>query len=132
MYSVSISGRSAAWLARLVRDQEAGGSNPLAPTIPILQLQEIFFAPAGLRRRKFIHDSWPVCCGRLSFVFAGHVPQGLDDSAGIFLGHAGINRKRNRPFEAFLGNWKFASAESKQFAVKRMQMERNEVHGRSN
>jgi hypothetical protein len=27
------SGRSAAWLARLVRDQEAGGSNPLAPTI---------------------------------------------------------------------------------------------------
>ena len=28
-----LSGRSAAWLARLVRDQEAGGSNPLAPTI---------------------------------------------------------------------------------------------------
>ena|ERR1700674_1661687 len=27
-----LSGRSAAWLARLVRDQEAGGSNPLAPT----------------------------------------------------------------------------------------------------
>jgi hypothetical protein len=27
-----ISGRSAAWLARLVRDQEVGGSNPLAPT----------------------------------------------------------------------------------------------------
>jgi hypothetical protein len=27
------SGRSAAWLARLVRDQEVGGSNPLAPTI---------------------------------------------------------------------------------------------------
>ena len=25
-------GRSAAWLARLVRDQEVGGSNPLAPT----------------------------------------------------------------------------------------------------
>ena len=30
------SGRSAAWLARLVRDQEAGGSNPLAPTILFL------------------------------------------------------------------------------------------------
>ena len=30
---VKISGRSAAWLARLVRDQEVGGSNPLAPTI---------------------------------------------------------------------------------------------------
>ncbi len=25
-------GRSAVWLARLVRDQEVGGSNPLAPT----------------------------------------------------------------------------------------------------
>ncbi len=29
---LKISGRSAAWLARLVRDQEVGGSNPLAPT----------------------------------------------------------------------------------------------------
>ena len=26
------SGRSAAWLARLVRDQEVDGSNPFAPT----------------------------------------------------------------------------------------------------
>lgn len=25
-------GRGAAWLARIVRDDEAGGSNPLAPT----------------------------------------------------------------------------------------------------
>ena len=29
------SGRSAAWLARLVRDQEVDGSNPFAPTILI-------------------------------------------------------------------------------------------------
>ncbi len=28
------SGRGSAWLERLVRDQEVGGSNPLAPTIP--------------------------------------------------------------------------------------------------
>ena len=28
----SLSGRSAAWLARLVRDQEVEGSNPFAPT----------------------------------------------------------------------------------------------------
>jgi hypothetical protein len=28
------SGRSAAWLARLVRDQEVDGSNPFAPTTP--------------------------------------------------------------------------------------------------
>src|SRR5713226_7111243 len=33
-----LSGRSAAWLARLVRDQEAGGSNPLAPTILFKQI----------------------------------------------------------------------------------------------
>ena len=30
---VQDSGRSAAWLARLVRDQEVDGSNPFAPTI---------------------------------------------------------------------------------------------------
>ena len=29
---VVLSGRSAAWLARLVRDQEVEGSNPFAPT----------------------------------------------------------------------------------------------------
>ena len=29
----SSSGRGSAWLERLVRDQEVGGSNPLAPTI---------------------------------------------------------------------------------------------------
>src|SRR5467141_2172986 len=29
------SGRSAAWLARLVRDQEVDGSNPFAPTISL-------------------------------------------------------------------------------------------------
>src|SRR5207253_1572875 len=28
-----VSGRGSAWLERLVRDQEVGGSNPLAPTI---------------------------------------------------------------------------------------------------
>ena len=36
------SGRSAAWLARLVRDQEVEGSNPFAPTIypfPLLYLR---------------------------------------------------------------------------------------------
>ena len=30
--SVKLSGRGSAWLERLVRDQEVGGSNPLAPT----------------------------------------------------------------------------------------------------
>src|SRR5438093_10000340 len=32
-HTEGVSGRSAARLARLVRDQEVGGSNPLAPTI---------------------------------------------------------------------------------------------------
>ena len=32
-YVSCTSGRGSAWLERLVRDQEAGGSNPLAPTI---------------------------------------------------------------------------------------------------
>ena len=39
------SGRSAAWLARLVRDQEAGGSNPLAPTIFFNRLESRFVVP---------------------------------------------------------------------------------------
>ena len=32
-YDGQLSGRGSAWLERLVRDQEVGGSNPLAPTI---------------------------------------------------------------------------------------------------
>lgn len=32
-----MAGRSAVWLARLVRDQEVGGSNPLAPTNCLLE-----------------------------------------------------------------------------------------------
>jgi hypothetical protein len=37
-----ISGRSAAWLARLVRDQEVGGSNPLAPTTSLQAVAQAF------------------------------------------------------------------------------------------
>src|SRR4051794_41162540 len=33
------SGRGSAWLERLVRDQEVGGSNPLAPTKSLKDLQ---------------------------------------------------------------------------------------------
>ncbi len=40
------SGRSAAWLARRVRDAEVGGSNPLAPTI-ITQIED--------SRQQFLH-----------------------------------------------------------------------------
>ena len=37
--TLDTSGRGSAWLERLVRDQEVGGSNPLAPTIPFNNLQ---------------------------------------------------------------------------------------------
>jgi hypothetical protein len=47
------SGRSEAWLSRLVRDQEVGGSNPLAPTnfFPISdsQLQQLMATSFCLR-----------------------------------------------------------------------------------
>ena len=36
-----LSGRSAAWLARLVRDQEVEGSNPFAPTTLDLFFQRL-------------------------------------------------------------------------------------------
>src|SRR5205085_7627644 len=38
---VDRSGRSAAWLARLVRDQEVDGSNPFAPTILSLMVKKV-------------------------------------------------------------------------------------------
>ena len=41
------SGRGSAWLERLVRDQEVGGSNPLAPTILFNEI----FAPPGFSGR---------------------------------------------------------------------------------
>src|SRR5438132_3682234 len=44
------SGRSAAWLARLVRDQEVDGSNPFAPTTS--------FKANNLQRRKVPTTSW--------------------------------------------------------------------------
>ena len=44
--SRGLSGRGSAWLERLVRDQEVGGSNPLAPTnlIPITASNYAAFA----------------------------------------------------------------------------------------
>jgi hypothetical protein len=36
------SGRGSAWLERLVRDQEVGGSNPLAPTNLFNKLATVF------------------------------------------------------------------------------------------
>jgi hypothetical protein len=44
--SLYLSGRSAAWLARLVRDQEVEGSNPFAPTtfksLPYIGLRNFY------------------------------------------------------------------------------------------
>ena len=36
-----LSGRGSAWLERLVRDQEVGGSNPLAPTTLIRKTKQL-------------------------------------------------------------------------------------------
>ena len=51
-----MSGRSAAWLARLVRDQEVEGSNPFAPTTFLLKhpylVQSLWLAALIFRRRK--------------------------------------------------------------------------------
>jgi hypothetical protein len=42
-----LSGRSAAWLARLVRDQEVDGSNPFAPTNFLLANQALTATAVG-------------------------------------------------------------------------------------
>src|ERR1700704_2641811 len=52
------SGRSAAWLARLVRDQEVDGSNPFAPTTS--------FRANNLQQRKVPTTSW--LCAKRSVV----------------------------------------------------------------
>ena len=41
------SGRSAVWLARLVRDQEVAGSNPAVPTIFLAIPDSILVEPHG-------------------------------------------------------------------------------------
>jgi hypothetical protein len=47
------SGRGSAWLERLVRDQEVGGSNPLAPTIVFKHLQTPTHKNQGPNRVRF-------------------------------------------------------------------------------
>src|ERR1700756_4199287 len=42
LHRCDVSGRSAAWLARLVRDQEVEGSNPFAPTTLFLSCTYAF------------------------------------------------------------------------------------------
>ena len=48
--TLTVSGRGSAWLERLVRDQEVGGSNPLAPTI--FPLSFVGFSPSGQGRHS--------------------------------------------------------------------------------
>ena len=48
-----LSGRSAAWLARLVRDQEVEGSNPFAPTTPKFTNYELLTYTIVSGRRRF-------------------------------------------------------------------------------
>ena len=73
---VALSGRSAAWLARLVRDQGVDGSNPFAPTI-FLQTNQILASgllsalsmcfPAFRRAKYFIiNRRYCIICSFLS------------------------------------------------------------------
>jgi hypothetical protein len=60
-----MSGRSAAWLARLVRDQEVEGSNPFAPTI----ILHCFMKVAAFSRELLV-SLFPHCaqfCAHLIF-----------------------------------------------------------------
>jgi hypothetical protein len=54
------SGRGSAWLERLVRDQEVGGSNPLAPTI-------LFNGPTRTHGLQNVPKTWVTLCGRTDF-----------------------------------------------------------------
>ena len=73
-------GRGSAWLERLVRDQEVGGSNPLAPTTqPLLEsLNSSSRMPTTLCHR-FVgmprsmptpHDSCFLCPGNIQACYA--------------------------------------------------------------
>jgi len=42
------SGRGSAWLERLLREQEVGGSNPLAPTNLFNKLDSVFISSPKL------------------------------------------------------------------------------------
>src|ERR1700756_5465149 len=74
------SGRSAAWLARLVRDQEVDGSNPFAPTTskPFLLIE---FTQPLLRRLK------QPCCRTMEQLKSPDLAFPLSDSsAPVFPG----------------------------------------------
>jgi hypothetical protein len=77
------SGRSAAWLARLVRDQEAVGSNPIAPTTS---------SPAWFFRYTAVGD---LVRGRV-FIFSNIDVHPLDSSFDLvanLVGHGALGTK---------------------------------------
>ena len=56
LHSIVLSGRGSAWLERLVRDQEVGGSNPLAPTI-YPEVNQLLLIP-NFRHSRGIGNIW--------------------------------------------------------------------------
>ena len=63
-----MSGRGSAWLERLVRDQEVGGSNPLAPTKffqKVSSVHSLFFGAAGSYGGSYAEQFVDFCGGFL-------------------------------------------------------------------
>src|SRR5204862_8293261 len=87
----SVSGRSAARLARLVRDQEVGGSNPLAPThrrpslamdsVAGLFLGELMFQSRGLGPSDSVPEACSALAERMDLPSGGHVALGPPGAA---------------------------------------------------
>src|SRR5690242_5533908 len=69
-----LSGRSAAWLARLVRDQEAGGSNPLAPTILPIQFSHWLDTDAQPKHKDRLMQHHRISCSEKLQRFSPEFP----------------------------------------------------------
>ena len=67
-YPSCTSGRGSAWLERLVRDQEAGGSNPLAPTNPFNNLEGL----TKLNSPPICPPSFKVAAVNPRYVYCGY------------------------------------------------------------
>src|SRR6266436_4091016 len=102
MTCCSQSGRSAVWLARLVRDQEVAGSNPAVPTIFLNGRGKVSLSRQTLMREP---DGLALEFEALMFEcldqFAQPMQQGVEPSQQGFFGFmrvvGGTGEERGRP-----------------------------------